>query len=108
MPTTPASAHEPWASAHTPISLCSAIPSRPVCAAPPCHAPEKCIFASICSKIHQKACKFRLLFLSLYRQNERFDYPGKFPAREQDFIDTTPFKRATRKGGSFCFLDYFE
>ena len=27
----------------------------------------------------------------------KFDYPGKFPAGEQDFIDTTPFKRATRK-----------
>ena len=29
--------------------------------------------------------------VSLQRQNENSGYPGKFPAREQDFIDTTPF-----------------
>ena len=42
------------------------------------------------------------LFLSLQRQKFTFGYPGKFPAREQDFIDTTPiFKRATQMSGSF-------
>ena len=30
-------------------------------------------------------------FLSLQRQKVTFGYPGKFPAREQDLIDTTPF-----------------
>ena len=32
-----------------------------------------------------------------------FDYPGKFPAREQDFIDTTPRKRVS----IFMMLTYF-
>ena len=38
---------------------------------------------------------FQINSLYLPRQKVAFGYPGKFPAREQDLIDTTPRKRVS-------------
>ena len=40
-------------------------------------------------------------YVYLQRQNICFGYPGKFPAREQDFIDTTPILKRVANAALF-------
>lgn len=48
-------------------------------------------FAKIAEK-QGNVWRLQEICLSLQRQNECFDYSGKFPAREQDHIGTTSIK----------------
>ena len=40
--------------------------------------------------------------------NLKFGYPGKFPAGEQDHIDTTPFLKVASKGWLLSFIEAAE
>ena len=60
------------------------------------------------AKKSPKVWKIREKCLSLQRQNNSFGYPGDIPAWEQDWTDTTPFKKGYRLGGSLFVVDLCE